>query len=627
MCVGCNFTAGALIDVINANICTDIAFYSCQAVLAVHLAVFPGAVSRFTVQSCSFVTTAGVAGDSLLFFGGLAENIKIDNCDFDTTWVGTSTGSPGRIVRFDANADAVDIRNNKIVVNGAQVVDHVTFEGVASTVSNVLIDGNNFSTFFRCIHFPDVGVTTMVAIRNNVIDGGIETHEQHGLLVGDGTHFMQIVGNDFNNIDGGLVLKRGITVDSTAGTWRGVITDNLFRIGTITTAASQSACIFIEAIAATALRAGIHNNILRSCSSNADAYGIYVRANGTNNSVHVTNNQFSNQIQSSGIAGTEVVGVLVRDMVGGTIANNSFVDGSISSTVDADAACIHVQNCVNMIVQGNDLATPAVSGAPTTYQAGIYCSGTLTNLSVIGNVLLGASLGTVEVGIHLDLGTSSLLNARIENNQITWGIDMDNGIAFESTGSVRGLSISGNQITGISGANVNTGIGLFCTSTTLMRGVQVNNNVIEESGFTIINYGIRILGAAASEMEAVQCNNNLIRGDLSGSGTRTGFALELFECIMIQVNNNLTDWCDAAIQGTSIEINNCQHGTVNSNTVRPGIVAVSADINISGTSDNMIIDGNIVGSALLGTGAVVVAGANQLIGADDTATAVTNKVS
>ncbi len=632
-CWQCAFTGARLVAQVSTNAMSDIAFYSCQGLLSSQVVAFAGAVDRFTMQSCSMTVTGGVASASLLFFGGATTNVSLENNLFATTWSGTGVGTQGRMIRFDDSAQSVAVRNCRFTVNTGQVVDMITFEG-ASAHDAVTIQGNEFTAFHRGIRFISTTSSTRgIAIRDNIFDGNNETFEQHGILIEDGFNLMLIDNNEFTGIDGGAVLKRGITILSPTLGFSGYITNNVISVaGSVAFGATNTACIFVDATGGTELNINIRGNLISRARSTGNVYGIFVDAGaaGVFNRVNVCDNQFAAAITSSGGVGLEAVGVRVVNVNNAIISRNSFITAGIATTGDANAACIHVSGALSTVISENEVGTPSVGGTPTLFEGGIAATGALQNLLISNNVVTERSFSTAPNGIHV-VASSSIFGLRVDNNIVTFGDEMVNGILMEGTSVYEGLSCCGNTINNMNAtlsAN-KAGIHLDLSSASAVQGVQVNNNLIVENVFDTTNTGIRIIGNGAAEAQSVQCNCNVIRGDLSGAGSRSGsvgHGIFLDECLVYQVNHNLIDWNDSGIEGHSIEVSDCNHGSINGNVCRPGSGGFF-EIGHRDTSAGAIIDSNIVGSSGLGAGTIPTTGVDVLIGSDNTSTAVTNKVS
>jgi hypothetical protein len=576
--------------------------------------IFTPTVNLVDVGNATLLTfsecwaSGDVTTNALFDFTGAASDIHIRNCFFSTTFTGSTTGTPGRLVDFGANITDCSITNNTLAVSGAGVTNGVQISSSTATVDNLNISGCKFESFFRGVYVPGgTAASGTFSVVNCSFDGDSASHSQHALRIDDGAFSFTFSGNDVFGLDTGAVTKRGVTVTSTAAATNAFakITENRFRdIGS--SSATEAAAIHIDRSNSTGSLSGVISGneiVLVETTTGVQVYGIRVVGNPLVLSTKIVISD--NVIEE--ISGTTALttGIYVFELQNVSIHGN-IISKNVNTSGVGSVASIYVDSCAG-VCSDNQIQLPRVGGAAST-QAGIYVE-TTTPFVVSGNSLWAegtAPRSDVAYGIQAEISTAVSLS--ITDNTVRMNLDTLKGIyCTTGTGNVKNLSIDNNRINNMS-QTTTACVGIDLTLDDDAINISVCGNTVEEENFAVNHAGIVITGGS-SAAQNVRVNNNNLRMDRTGGpATRTsggvGQAIYMIQCDIASCSNNIVSWTQASplVGGNAIHLNNCDIASVVGNIVLPNNSATGDEILVDGTSSGGFVVSNLVGiSGVAGT--------------------------
>jgi len=220
---------------------------------------------------------------------------------------------------------------------------------------------------------------------------------------------------------------------------------------------------------------------------------VWFNPNGTHRNLQIRNSCFED---------AQVDSISLKEVIGGTIENNTFIDAA-TDTVFNEGSGITVEGCSNLLFREN-----TIKRTKTQNMVGINVFGSSNNITIAGNTVINTVFG-----INLD----EVSNISVKNNKVT--DPKASGIRVENTSNVQ---IEGNYVEQVEFYRNSTGI------------FTINNYEITISGNTVANLpsGISVLYARRA---TISFNSVDPKATFYVSGEH---GVTVYVCSNAKINNN-----------------------------------------------------------------------------------------
>lgn len=574
-------------------------------------------VDTLVIDNVELVGHAATSGLGLLEFYAL-EDSKISRLRVPAsvlTFSGTTSGSPGAIIRVDNSGDAIHITDCEVICDGTDFINVVDVTTAVSTnYGQVWVSNCYFKDFFTGVKQRGTGDV-------HVVDSVLETDTSNSSIgveigvAGVGGRFT--IANNTIHVGNGASAKCVSLVGTGAAIWEGTISDNQFSGGD--SISTSSTCYGVEVIDAV-LNIVISGNIFRNLSSATGAICHGVSLTGrilSNGQLSVVNNQFN---AIGDVNSNEAIAIYINssDSLYNThVCNNVIAD--VNSTGNWPAIEVTVANHIyNLQVSRNTIVDSGGTGTGTAVGLiDITQTDTTTreveHIHVCDNDMNHTGQGG-NGGVFMHLANTTVARfIEVSGNSFQASATSERGIFLSSASSQPsyfGVNVSENVLDDF--ASTLGGLrGCIELTDGLFSRVNVSNNVIRESTFDDSRLGIYIIGAAGGGSQ-VTVNANTLVGQ---SGTRLtpndAAGIHVENCDGISITSNLVEWTvenSGSFHG--IRITDCLGGVISGNYVLPDAGAAAEIFADGGSTDRLHASGNVVGNSV-NNGTISLAGANS----------------